>query len=225
MNFGMLLVMVLIKLFRGPGGGKESMIGLQTCDTWAWIAFSIHVLVAVLLTAFAARLANNDFRKKKELGYNFTKGDQEFSTRVIVKLVSVAFLVAIFASLAGLGPGIVFNSMLVQLDMHPAVASATGMYCTMFTTLACTLIVILNAELNIPYAGLLIVITLLGTLPGLKGQNWIVQKAKGRTQFTVAILFSFILLQLVTILPLSVIESVRASDQGEDPLGLKDLCR
>ena len=108
--------------------------------------------------------------------------------------------------------------------MHPAVASATGMYCTMFTTLASTLIVLLNNGLNIPYLGLLIVMTLIGTLPGLKGQNWIVQKAKGRTQFTVAILLSFILLQLVTILPLSVIESVRASDQGEDPLAFKSIC-
>ena len=174
MNFGMLLVMLVIKLFRGPGGGKESMIGLQTCETWAWIALSIHVLVAVLLTTFAAHLANKDYRKKKELGYNFTKGDQEFSTHVIVKLVSAAFLVAIFASLAGLGPGIVFNSMLVQLDMHPAVASATGMYCTMLATLASTLIVLSNDGLNIPYAGLLIAVTLVGTLPGLKGQNWIV---------------------------------------------------
>ena len=108
------------------------------------------------------------------LGYKFTKGDQEFSTRVIVKLFSVAFLVAIFSSLAGLGPGLIFNSMLVQLDMHPAVASATGMYCTMFTTLASTLIVLLNNGLNIPFAGLLIVMTIVGTLPGLKGQNWIV---------------------------------------------------
>ena len=113
MNYGMLLVMVLIKLFRGPGGGKESVVGLQICDAWAWIAFAVHVIVAILMTAIAAQLANKDFREKKLLGYNFTKGDQEFSTRVIVKLFSVAFLVAIFASLAGLGPGLIFNSMLV----------------------------------------------------------------------------------------------------------------
>ena len=54
MNYGMLLVMVLIKLFRGPGGGKESVVGLQICDAWAWIAFAIHVIVAILMTAIAA---------------------------------------------------------------------------------------------------------------------------------------------------------------------------
>ena len=65
--------------------------------------------------------------------------------------------------------------------MHAAVATATGMYCAMFTTFASTLILILNNWLNIPYAGILIVMTIIGTLPGLYGQNWIVEKARGRT--------------------------------------------
>ena len=77
--------------------------------------------------------------------------------------------------------------------MHPAVASATGMYCTMFTTLAASIITLLNQKLNLPYAVLLCSLSLLGTMPGLYGQGWIVRKAKGRNQFTVMILFFFLI--------------------------------
>jgi len=139
------------------------------------------VLIAIAFTALAAKLANQEFREKKSLGYNFTKGDQEFSSKTIIKLVTVAFTVAFFSGVAGLGPGLIFNSVLVQLDMHPAVASATGMYCTMFTTLAGTINILINKQLNMPFSALICLITFLGTMPGLYGQNWIVRKAKGRT--------------------------------------------
>lgn len=42
----------------------------------------------------------------------------------------------------GLGPGLFFNPILIQLGMNPAVASGTGMYMTFYTTLAATIIVI-----------------------------------------------------------------------------------
>ena len=54
MNHGMLVVMVLIKLFRGPGDGEESLIGLKICDSWAWVAFAVQVIVAILITITAA---------------------------------------------------------------------------------------------------------------------------------------------------------------------------
>ena len=66
--------------------------------------------------------------------------------------------------------------------------------------------------------------TLIGTLPGLYGQGWIVSKAKGRTQFTVAILFFYLVFQLITVLPLSVIEALRAKDNDEDVMAFKSYC-
>ena len=64
--------------------------------------------------------------------------------------------------------------------MHPAVASATGMYCTLFTTLAATTILLLNDALNLQYSAMICIITLIGTMPGLYGQTWLVSKCKGR---------------------------------------------
>lgn len=52
----------------------------------------------------------------------------------------------------------------------------------------------------------------------------IVQKAGGRAQFTVAILLAFLFFILFTVLPLSVIETMRAKNAGQDPMALKEYC-
>ena len=224
MNFGMIALLVFTKLARGPGGGKESIFGFELCSTASWIFFVLLVVGSVLMTLLAAHIAKSEYATKQKLGYNFTKGDQKFENKILLKLATVAFFCALFAGATGIGPGLIFNSLLVQLDMHPASASATGMYCTLFTSLAATINVLINESLNLPFSLAINLLTLIGTLPGLYGQQWILRKSGGRTQFIVMILLAFLLLQLVTILPLSIVETMRASDEGEDVMAVKDFC-
>ena len=129
-------------------------------------------------------------------------------------LVLIAFLGAFFAGVSGAGSGLIFNSVLIQYDMHPGVASATGMYLTMWTALSATINVLINKGLNIPYSILICVLTLIGSIPGILGQGWLVKVTGGRNQFTVMILLSFLVLILVTVLPMSIITAIRASDDG-----------
>ena len=103
-------------------------------------------------------------------------------------------------------------------------ASATGMYLTFFTTLAASINLLINNKLNIPYSITINILTIIGTIPGLYGQLWIVKKAGGRSSMTVAILLFFIVFQLVTILPLSSIEAKRAADDGEEITAFKQFC-
>ena len=142
----------------------------------------------------------------------------------ITKLVLVAYFAAFFSAMSGVGPGGLFTSFLIQIEVHPAVASATGMYCTMFTTLAATINLLLNNGLNIPYFLLISALTIVGTIPGVLGQVAIVTKSGGRNSFTVAILLSFLFICLVTVLPLSIVETMRASDNGEDVTAFSPYC-
>ena len=75
MNFGMLIFMVLTKLVRGPGGGEESIFGLDICDPISWVAYGSLWVAAILLTLLAAKIARNEFEEKKNCKYVFTKGD------------------------------------------------------------------------------------------------------------------------------------------------------
>ena len=224
MNVGMLCFMILTKLIRGPGGGVDSLFDLDICDSISWVAYAALWLVAMILTFLAAIVARNDYAAKTACGYKFTKGDQEMTLKKIITLVLVAFFCAFFAAMSGVGPGLIFNSFLIQLDIHPGVGSATGMYMTLFTTMAATINVIINDKLNIPFFLLFSGLTIVGTIPGLYGQIMIVVKTGGRTQFTVAILFSFLAICLFTVLPLSIIETLRASEDGEDVTAFSPYC-
>jgi len=51
-------------------------------------------------------------------------------------LIIVAFFGSMAAAYCGMSPSNVFVSMLVIIGIEPIVATATGMYITMFTTLA-----------------------------------------------------------------------------------------
>lgn len=113
MNYGILVTMAITKFLRGSGGGKKSILGLEICDGGSWALVLTLIVIAAILTYLAGRIAKNEFEEKKSLGYKFTKGDQEFNLGKIAKLASVAFVVAFFASLAGIGPGLIFNTVLV----------------------------------------------------------------------------------------------------------------
>lgn len=75
MNFGILILMIISKLVRGPGGGEQSAIGLDICDGLSWVAFAVLALVAFALTALAAKISNQEYSTKKSVDYDFTAGD------------------------------------------------------------------------------------------------------------------------------------------------------
>lgn len=98
------------------------------------------------------------------------------------------------------------------------------MYLTLFTTFTATSVLLMNSKLNIPYMILIGVLTIVGTIPGLIGQKKLVQWTGGRNQFTVMILLFFLVIILLTALPLGIVENLRALDSGEDIAAFNDFC-
>ena len=145
-----------------------------------------------------------DYEKKVQADYTFTLGEVKFTKTKTVILGAIAFCVALLAAACGIGPGLIFNPVLIQLDSHASVASATGMYLTLFTTLASTINMFIFKSINISYCLMIGTLTIIGTVPGVYGQELIVRKASGRTQFTVMIVIFFLCLPALTVLPLNV---------------------
>ena len=113
MNFGMLAIMVLTKLVRGPGGGQESIFGFQICSSQSWIAFAVLIVCACVLTFIAARISGSEHSRKVACGYNFTRGDKELNLKGALELVFFSIFGAFFAAVCGIGPGTIFNSVLI----------------------------------------------------------------------------------------------------------------
>ena len=54
-------------------------------------------------------------------------------------MVLIAFIGSFTTTFCGIGPGAAFVPTLILLGFHPLIASANGMYLTMFTTLSGTI--------------------------------------------------------------------------------------
>ena len=75
MNYGMLTIMIVSQVVRGPGSGEKSVVGIEFCHTTSWITFAILVVCSVSMTLFSIRLSAEENEEKLEAGYTFTKGD------------------------------------------------------------------------------------------------------------------------------------------------------
>lgn len=60
MNVGMVILLIISKIIRGPGGGEESSFGLKICESSAWVTLIVMVFLSFLVTVVAARIANKD---------------------------------------------------------------------------------------------------------------------------------------------------------------------
>lgn len=153
------------------------------------------------MTVIAVKLTLKEYDEKCEAGYLFVDGDQKFEALAIVKLISVGFVGAFLATACGLSPGAIFFPVMIQLNMHSAVASSTGMYLTMYTTIAATINMLVVDRINVTYMLILCVLAIAGSIPGIFFQRMIREKASGRTIFTVGILISVLIAIALTLTP------------------------
>ena len=76
---------------------------------------------------------------KAHCGYSFVPGDLVLSSnKNLAIMIAISFFGALLAAFCGIGPALIFCPVLVMIGIEAQVATATGMYVTMLTTLAAT---------------------------------------------------------------------------------------
>jgi len=179
-NLGMLLIMLVCMILRGPGS-EPSVIGIKPCDGPDFVLLGLMLAAAGTITYIAISFTREEYAEKVEVGYNFVKGDQTFQTLEIIRLILIALVGAFLAATCGISTGAIFFPVLIQLDMHSAVASSTAMYLTMFTTLTATINALIIESVNVQYMLVLCALTIVFSIPGIICQPMIREKAGGRT--------------------------------------------
>lgn len=184
-------MLILVGFFRGDGKTK-STIGVEKC------APADHGLLAGLILFALAELLigiwiiRSEQPEKKRLGYPLETGDLEMKFSTILMLVLLGFIGGFGAGGFGLGPASIFCPILFQFGMLPAVASDTAGMVSTIGTLSGTILIIFAKKLNLAYCGVILIVVVVGTMPGLKWQFDLVTKYNGRTSITIF----FLLLQL-----------------------------
>lgn len=80
------------------------------------------------------------------------------------------------AGALGLGGGVIFNPLLVSMNVPPRVSSATGMYLITFSKIATCVIYFIYGELQFDYALWAAAWSCGGAILGLLGANWYMEK-------------------------------------------------
>ena len=102
-------------------------------------------------------------------------------------------------------------------------ATATGMYCTMFTTLAATIQVIIFKKIQLDYGLYVLIMTAIGTFPGIFFQRWVVSTT-GKVSYQVMFMTACISLAVISIALINVPTLIHKKELGVALFAMNDYC-
>lgn len=133
----------------------------------------------ITILCVALNLVSFDQTLKRDYGnVNIAETDLIFEGSVLRNVLGLGFFGGWVAGALGLGGGVIFNPLLVSMNVPPKVSSATGMYLITFSKIATCLIYFLYGEFLMDYAIWLAVWSSIGAVIGLFGANWFMEKFK-----------------------------------------------
>jgi len=119
-------------IFKG-GHGVQSIVGIMSCSPWYWVLFSVPFPILVVLSILFGVYLFSTTRKKKKLKYQWAKGDIQWNLCNLLVYPTFFCMAGFFASLLGIGSGMLKAPLLVELGLEPVVAAATSTYMILFT--------------------------------------------------------------------------------------------
>jgi len=97
-------------------------------------------LVCFGFTFYAIYVCNVDYKNKIECNYNFVDGDLILTPKIVGMFMFIGWFGAFISAFCGIGGGSIFCPVLIIIGMEARVATATGMYLTLFTSLSYVII-------------------------------------------------------------------------------------
>ena len=166
MNVAMIVIThagtLLFALLKG-GTGMESIIGLQQCSLDYWLLFCTYVGYCV----FAAWI-----------GHNLSQRYLLWDSRRYCTVITVSLLGGIGSGLLGLGGGVVISPLLLDLGLGPEATAASSSLIVLFTSSSTSLQFFLGNVLDLQYAAVMFVISMLASLVGIRFIGSIIKKYK-----------------------------------------------
>lgn len=215
------IVIFIAALFKG-GHGVQSIVGITTCSPAFWVLFALPFpIIITLMILFAAYLFYQT-QKKKKVNYQHAKGDIEWNLLNLFLFPFYFALAGFFASLLGIGSGMLKAPVLVELGLEPVVAAATSTYMILFTASITVAQYTFLGRMPFDY-GIWFAIT--GFLAALIGQlviGFLVRKYK--MQSLIVFLVVFVMAISVLLMGGLGIAKVVISVQNGEYLGFKTPC-
>ncbi|EQC36263.1 hypothetical protein SDRG_06368 [Saprolegnia diclina VS20] len=167
--------LLLFSMLKG-GHGAPSVIGLDCGSAAYWLLTTLSLPFFVGVTAiFGLKIAARH-EALQAFGYKYVEGDIVWTKRTTVLYPALCTVAGVAAGLLGIGGGMVKGPLLLEIGLHPQVASASSSTMILFTSSATTLQFIVLGMLPIERALWYGVVGFAGGVVGQLGLSYLIKK-------------------------------------------------
>lgn len=162
----------------------------QPCGSWPFWVMQAAVVPVLLAISFVARgdvLRKARVRKAAQIDWS---GEVKWTRTNTILFPAISVLAGVTAGVFGLGGGIVFTPLMLELGTHPQVTAATTQTMLLFTTGASTVVFAQMGDIPWDFAAVIMATAFICTLIGQAAVDAIVRRA-GRGSVVVIVLAAF----------------------------------
>jgi len=171
------VVVLTINLLKG-GGAFPSPFGIECGSRGFWIANMLMLGWILIISVFVRIYLVKRFEQKKRCGYQYVEGDIKWDSRATLVYPFLCCFAGFFAGMFGVGGGIVKGPLMLAMNVHPAVSSASSACMILFTSFTATTSFVVFGLLVEDYAIICLVIGFTATLAGQLGLAYLAKKAQ-----------------------------------------------
>jgi len=177
----MVAVVVVLNILKGGGHSAhaaQSPIGIECASFTYWMITVFMIIFILSISIWMRSVLISKWQLKKQLSYRYCEGDVEWNPTNTIKYPCICFVAGFCAGLFGIGGGIVKGPLMLQMGVHPLVASATVAVMIMYTSVAATTMYVAFGTLTWDYAVFMFILGLVSTVIGQFGVSYLVEKYK-----------------------------------------------
>ncbi|OMJ84901.1 hypothetical protein SteCoe_13884 [Stentor coeruleus] len=154
------LSVLLFALIKG-GSGMESILGIEQCSKPYWILAGIYAFYCMTMTI---------------ISYKLVAGDLSWTLLKSMCYICISFFGGIGSGMLGLGGGVIISPLLLDIGVPPEATAASSSLIVLFTSSSTSLQFFLGNMLDIEYAAVMFVISMLASLTGITFISRLIKK-------------------------------------------------
>jgi hypothetical protein len=144
----MWVILSALLLIRGGDPSHSSIIGIDCGTLTYWLLVGACALFLLLFTVGIALYVRHLTREKEQCGYTFLTTDLRYGPKLLFGLPAFSVVVGMAASFVGIGGGLLQGPLLLELGMHPSVATATTSFLVLFTSSSAAIQFLISGEVD-----------------------------------------------------------------------------
>lgn len=157
---------------------ETSVAGFQQCKMGDWLTFMGLGLITFALSIYTMQYLINFTKMKRKGAYPYEINDVQWNSTNAIRFLIIGYCWGLVEGAIGISEGTIFIPVLIELDIHPLVASITGLYFSIIFSAGFTAIHAVEGNYNDLYMVFLGIITVIATIVGFIISRYIQKKTR-----------------------------------------------